>query len=95
MKTVFKKGDIIEFEDGEYSDHTVWAPMRALKPFNLRNLASEYVSLNPEIVNDYSLSFTDFVGWMNNLGYIEDCKPGFIHRVWLGGYAIFNEKLFK
>lgn len=95
MKKVFKKGDLIEFEIGAYSDHQVMHPILVLKKFNLADESKEYIKQHPDQIEYYSFSFDQFFSWMQQKGLIEDCKPNFVYRVWIGAYSELNEELLK
>ena len=85
-----KAGELVEFEDGEYSDHSVWSPMRALKDFNVAELAKEYLSSRPE--EKQKANFYAFVGWLSANGYIEENTLG-VNRIWLGSFEEWNKEL--
>ena len=91
MKYVFNKGDLIEFEDGEYSDHVVWMPMRVLKKFNIREEADKFVKDNQEMMEEYSFSFDKLVAHLVSSGFVEEQSEELVYRVWLGAYSTLRD----
>lgn len=95
MKTTFKKGDIIEFEDGECSDHYVWSPIRVLKYLDLKELAKKYNETIDKKLSSSLFCYSSFAAWMNENGYIEDCETNFVYRVWLGSYCCISKDILE
>lgn len=89
-KHVFNKGDLIEFEDGQYSDHSVWYPVRVLRKFNIREQAQKFLEENPKMQESYECDYYKFAAFLTRNGFIEETTNA-VYRVWLGGYGKMEE----
>ena len=78
-----KAGELIEFEDGEYSDHQVWFPMRVIKDFDLKELFDEYIKDKQDQLENGRENYQMFVSFLVRSGCIEDVE-NVVRRISLG-----------
>ena len=75
----FKKGDLIAFSGGEYSDYVVQGFFKAKESLDIEDLLGTWrVYEEPKV---RSMSFT---GWLNKLGLIEEVQ---YREIWTGSYG--------
>ena len=79
-----KAGELVEFEDGEYSDHQVWFPMRVIKDFDLKELFDEYIKDKQEQLEYGRENYQMFVSFLVRSGCIDDVE-NVVRRISLGG----------
>ena len=79
-----KAGELIEFEDGEYSNHQVWHPMRVVKDFNLKEAFDEYIKDKQEQLEYGRENYQMFVSFLVRSGCIDDVE-NVVRRISLGG----------
>ena len=89
-----KAGELIEFEDGEYSDHQVWHPMRVVKDFNLKEAFDEYIKEHPDQLEDYKANYSMFGSFLVRQGYLDDVE-NVIRRISLGSMYRWDRALHK
>lgn len=94
-----KKGLIINFETGEYSDRCVSSSFVVLKDFNYLEEAKKYWDIaaeklykeDPSLLFSYeytsdSLSY-GFYDYLIKNGFIDNCEGT---RIYIGGYSFFD-----
>ena len=79
------KGDIITVTEGEYSDYSIVAHMRALKDFNVDVVGWEYLKTHP-LEREDGFDKLGFLAWLARMGFVVDVDQGVV-EVWLGDYG--------
>lgn len=68
----YKKGELIQFSDGEYSDYSAGGLFRILKDLNIRDLVKEYADgSDPRNYSDDNPSPYGFPAHLLKLGLVE------------------------
>lgn len=81
----FNVGELVALSTGEYSDYCVNGLFVVLKNFDAQVLLDDWAKeTGRELVNgtvraDYSNQQVDFIGWLNNGGYVKDVEYRELH----------------
>lgn len=95
IKHVFKTGELIEFETGEYSDHQTNYPIRVIAKFNIREQLQLYIAQSGIDPKGYGNDHEAFIAYLVINGFVEEPDEQLVYRVWLGSYGKFcnHEKI--
>ncbi|MEK7499537.1 MAG: hypothetical protein AAB649_02935 [Patescibacteria group bacterium] len=88
---IYKTGELISAECGEYSDHRVLGVFRVTKDFKPKDYLADYLSVHPEQTKQYRFEKSVFLAKLVVAGLLEevDCRP-----MYLGSYSSANEVSF-
>ena len=70
----YKKGELLSFSTGEYSDYGVVAFTKVLKDFDEHEVGEKYLAEHPEERKSYSLRESAFMNYLTLNGYVEDLE---------------------
>lgn len=76
----FKKGDVLVFTTGSYSDYQLLAFLVAIEPLDLPELGKEFVGAR----KTYTYGLDEFAGWLIAKGKALPCEHNSVH---LGDYG--------
>lgn len=77
---MYKAGQLLILETGEYSDYTFHGPFRVSKDFDMRELSETF----KDSQDDPSYCLYGFIGFLSSAGYVEDIECDHIH---IGSYG--------
>lgn len=84
MSALFKAGELVILETGEYSDSSWHGPFRSLKDFDMRDAADEFRSgFKKEDEWDRPGPY-EFIAWLSGAGYLEQLDA---HSLHVGSYG--------
>lgn len=86
----FKKGSIVTFTHGEYSDYGFSGPFTVMKDFDTSIFKTFLTAWRPksEWEKEWGPNKHDFIGWLVTEGFIEDATG---HEWYLGSYNLEPE----
>jgi hypothetical protein len=86
MTTLYKAGELLILEDGEYSDKSWSGPFRVLKDFDIVDLAEQLKATFKPEEHHYSSEPEpyNFRDWLHTQGFIEDVECRSVH---IGSYG--------
>lgn len=86
-----KAGEILLVTQGQYSDYSCTAIMRAERDFDIAEVKALYLAEFPEQAEEYNAEHEQFVGWLSSCGYATDVPHRELHA---GSYGNLEPKLF-
>lgn len=68
----YKKGELLSFSTGEYSDYGVVAFTKVLKDFEEHEVGEKYLDEYPEEREEYYFRESKFMNYLTLNGYVEE-----------------------